>query len=298
MSALDSLKTVATRQLGRTSFALKKRSPELLMAAGVGAIVTSGVLLVKATMKVQPILDDHEERLSDAKSALITPTYSDSDLNRDVTKVYVRTGLNLAKHYGPSVTVGTAGVVALLASNGILRRRNVALAAAFQAAEAGFRDYRDRVSEEIGEEREEQIYQGVREIEEIDSETGAVTKRKTYDPVQVSVYAKFFDEYSPFWKKNAEYNLIFLHSKMAYFNDLLNARGHVFLNEVYRELGIEETQVGQVAGWTRNGGDGYIDFGMYDLDSPEARAFVNGLERSIRLDFNVDGAIMHMVREN
>lgn len=36
--------------------------------------------------------------------------------------------------------------------------------------------------------------------------------------------------------------------------------------------------------------DNFIDFGVFDGDRPRARDFVNGYERSILLDFNVDGA--------
>ena len=58
------------------------------------------------------------------------------------------------------------------------------------------------------------------------------------------------------------------------------------------------TKAGAVVGWTykANGenthGDNYVDFGIYDLYDAQKRAFVNGYERCIWLDFNVDGNIL------
>jgi hypothetical protein len=54
-------------------------------------------------------------------------------------------------------------------------------------------------------------------------------------------------------------------------------------------LGIERSRAGAVVGWViGKEGDNYVDFGLFDCDSSR---FVNGWERSILLDFNVDGVI-------
>ena len=71
------------------------------------------------------------------------------------------------------------------------------------------------------------------------------------------------------------------------------------MNEVYQALGIPETEAGQVVGWIYDPenpdhkGDNYVDFNIYDLHREKSRDFVNGYERSILLDFNVDGEILH-----
>ena len=95
---------------------------------------------------------------------------------------------------------------------------------------------------------------------------------------------------------------MFLRREQAYWNDKLRARGYVFLNEVYERLDIPTTRAGQCVGWIYNpdrpNGDNYIDFGMYDITREPTREFVNGLERVILLDFNVDGVILDKIEEN
>lgn len=296
MSTFDNLKMIALRAVRPVALTARRHAPEILMAAGVTGLVTTGVLLVKQTLNVQPIIDEHKEDLIDTKEQLITPAYSEEQQRADITKVYLRTAWKLTKLYGPTVSLGAASIVALLASNGILKSRNVALAATYKALESSFGDYRKRVEEFLGEDKERDIYRGFKDVEEKDEETGEVRTVTHVSPEGWSIYSKFFDELSGRWHKNAEYNLTFLRAQENFFNDLLRAKGYVFLNEVYQALDIPETQVGNHVGWTINGdGDGYIDFGIYDFNSEEARAFVNGYERSIHLDFNVDGVILNAV---
>ena len=82
-------------------------------------------------------------------------------------------------------------------------------------------------------------------------------------------------------------------------NNLLKSRGYLFLNEVYEALGFPITKAGQVVGWLYRpdnpNGDNYVDFGIFNLQSEKACDFVNGYERSLVLDFNVDGNIYDLM---
>ena len=90
---------------------------------------------------------------------------------------------------------------------------------------------------------------------------------------------------------------MFLRRQQDYANEMLKTKGHLFLNEVYDMLGFQRTKLGQIAGWVYENpnGDGYIDFGIYDIHDQTKRDFVNGYERSIWLDFNVDGNILDLI---
>ena len=116
------------------------------------------------------------------------------------------------------------------------------------------------------------------------------------DPNTYSDYARFFEDGCNGWSKNPEFNLMFLKNQQSYANDLLKTRGHLFLNEVYDLLGIPRTQAGNVVGWIYDeehpNGDNFVDFGIYDINKAKNRDFVNGYERTILLDFNVDGDIL------
>lgn len=120
-----------------------------------------------------------------------------------------------------------------------------------------------------------------------------VEQNETKDVTSYSQYARFFDEQSPSWNDNSEMNLAFLKLQEQYANDKLKSVGHLFLNDVYDMLGIPRTKAGQVVGWVYEennpNGDNYVDFGLSEVG---ASRFVNGYEKSVLLDFNVDGEIL------
>ena len=233
--------------------------------------------------------------------------YSKEDATKDLTITYVQTGVKLAKLYGPSVALGVVSIGCLLTSNNILRKRNIALAAAYATIDKSFKEYRSRVVERFGEAVDRELKYNItkQKVEEIvtDPETGKEKKVKKEIEVTgldgYSEYAKFFDDGCKGWEKDAEMNLMFLRAQQQYANDLLRARGHLFLNEVYDMLGIQHTKAGQIVGWVydpdRTDIDNYVDFGIYDVNKPKARDFVNGYERTILLDFNVDGNILDLI---
>ncbi len=199
----------------------------------------------------------------------------------------VKSAVVFGRLYGPSVAVGAASIAALTGSHIQLTRRNAALTATIAVVSKAYDDYRVRVQEEIGKERELDIYRAMKEQEvEIDG------KKKTFkvsDPNDWSPYARFFDETSENWQRNAEMNRHFLQLQQNYANHQLHSRGHIFLNEIYDLLGLERSQAGQVVGWVMNGeGDNFVDFGLFECESSR---FINQLEQSIILDFNVDGVV-------
>ena len=289
---------------------VQKHSPEILAGVGVVGVVASTVMACKATMKLNNILEESKETRDKIKEVENNPAYEDKytpeDAKKDLTINYMQTSMKIAKLYAPAVLLGSASLGCLLASNDILRKRNAALSAAYMTVDKGFKEYRQRVAERFGEEVEKEIRYNIKaeEIEttvvnEDGSEVTIKETVKTMDPNLYSDYARFFDEFNPNWQNDPEYNLMFLKSQQQYANDLLKARGRLFLNEVYDMLGMERSKAGQVVGWVYNeanpSGDNFVDFGIYDLHKERTRAFVNGLEPSILLDFNVDGNIWDLM---
>lgn len=296
------------RSFGKVGFKLKKHSPEILAVTGTIGVVTSAVMACKATTKLGDILEKSKKEVELIKFASEHPEelpeeYTEEDSKNDIRISYAHTVVDIVKLYAPSVILGTLSITAMLTSNNILRKRNIALAAAYTAVDKGFKEYRSRVVERFGEEIDKEIRYNLKskEIEEtiVDEKTGKEkTVKKTVnviDPSNYSVYARFYDDGCNGWTKNPEDNLYFLKCQENYANDLLKTRGHLFLNEVYDMIGIPRTQAGQMVGWIYDEknpiGDNFVDFGILDLYNEKARDFVNGYERTILLDFNVDGEI-------
>ena len=281
---------------------IKKRSPEILIVVGVVGTVASAVIACKATTKVNKIIDDAKDDIDKVHVATencVTEageTYSTEDSNKDLAIIYAQTGVKLAKLYAPAVILGTFSIASILASNNILRKRNVALGAAYAAIDKSFKDYRGRVIERFGEQVDTELKYGIKakkfEEVEVDPETGKEKKvKKTVmvaDPNLQSDYAVYFDNKSRNYETNQDYNYMFLKAQQQFANDKLQTRGHLFLNEVLDDLDLPRTSAGQIVGWTKDGPDGYVNFRIVEVD----RETEDGRhEPSLLLDFNVEGNI-------
>ena len=295
----------------RIGFKIKKASPEIMVVAGVVGVVTSTVMACKATTKVNDILEETRKQVDDVHNVLDSDViteeeYNNDDAKKDLAIIYTQTGVKLIKLYAPSVIVGALSITGILASHKILKKRNVALTAAYATIDRSFKEYRGRVVERFGKELDRELRYNIKaqEIEEktVDKDGNETIEKKTIsvvDPNMYSDYARIFDNGSMGWTKDPEYNLMFLKLQQNQANDRLRAQGYLFLNDVYDMLGIPRTKAGQIVGWIYDKenpvGDNFVDFGIYDIYNEKACDFVNGRERSIVLDFNVDGNILDMI---
>ena len=300
-------KLAISRTFHKVGFKLKKHSPEILAVAGVVGVATSTVMACKATMKLNDILEESKENIDKIHNYVeakgYSEKYTEEDSKKDLTIVYTQSAVKIVKLYAPSLILGGLSITSMLASNNILRKRNAALAAAYVTIDKSFKEYRSRVVERFGKEVENEIRHNIKkeEVEKtiIDENGNETTVKETIDvanPSEYSEYARFFDDGCSGWDKDAEYNLMFLKRQQDAANEKLKRKGYLFLNEVYEMLGIQKTKAGQIVGWIYDEknpiGDNFVDFGIYDANKPKNRDFVNGYERSILLDFNVDGNIL------
>ena len=288
----------------------KKFSPEILTGVGIVSILAGTVSACKATLKAEEVLEDarvgillvkdvREEMENEGKVMKAngdSMLYSDNDYRKDMAIVYVSTAVDFLKLYGPAVSLLGLGIGSILTGHNIMKKRNLALIGAYKLAEQTFEDYRKRVIEEFGEDKD-RLFKTGKEVEKvtIEDENG---KKKKVDQETLgnpSQYARFYDDGCKEWSKMPDYNLTFLKCQQNYANDLLQSRGHIFLNEVYDLLGIPRTSEGAVVGWVKGHGDDFVDFGIFDPESEKKRDFVNGYERAILLDFNVDGVIYDLI---
>lgn len=286
---IDISKTFSTMK-----FMTKKHAPEIMVFFGVGGMMTGGVLACRASRKLDDILDTHHERVDEVRNA---------DDKKELARAYLKTGVDMMKLYGPSIIVTGLSAGSILAGNNMLRKRSMALAAAYVAVDQSFKDYRGRVVEQFGEETDNMLRLGLRKekIEEtVEDENGKKKKVKreitVVDDGAPSDYARFFvkgkakaAEYSD------SYNSFFLRSQQELANHMLRAKGYLFLNEVYEMLGIDPSVAGQSVGWIydkhdEDHGDNYVNFRIQEVyrkdDTDDKYKLV------LMIDPNVDGPVL------
>ena len=300
----------ASRLFNNAGLQIKKHSPEILMGVGIVGTVATTVIACKATTKLSGILEETKDTVDVIHNGMENGQinnveYTQEDGKKDLTIVYAQTGVKLLKLYAPAIVLGTLSITSIVAGHRILKKRNIALAAAYAVVDKGFKNYRKNVVERFGEEIDKELRYNIKakEIEtEVVDEKGKKTTKKEIIHVPgegLSDYARIWDNGNTGWTKDPEFNLMYLRRQQDYANDVLRSKGHLFLNEVYDMLGFPRSKAGQIVGWIYDDknpvGDNYVDFGIYNINSEANRNFVNGYERSILLDFNVDGPIYDMI---
>lgn len=314
MAKMEIVKALS-RTVHKVGFALRKHSPEILVIGGVVGTGVATVMACKATKKVGKVVEESKTKVEQinnyahGQEVIESGKYTEADRKKALAITYVQTGLELAKLYGPAVLVYGTSIAAILTSHGVIRKRNMALAAAYATVDRSFKDYRGRVIERFGQGLDKELKYNIKtkEVEEVvvDEEGNQTTVKKTVKVAPASLhseYAIFFDETCRGWTKSPEANKTFILGVERWANEKLQAQGHLFLNEVLDELGVDRTRAGNEVGWMYdpNGvccGDNFVDLGMFEQVGVERyderkRAFVNGHERSIILDPNVDGPIL------
>ena len=301
-----------SKVIAKSKFTLKKHSPEIFIVVGVVGTVVSGVMACKATTKINAIVDKTKNDIDTIHEAVekgittIGEEYSKDDSKKDLAIVYFKTGAEFAKLYAPSIIVGALSLTSIITSHNILRKRNLALAAAYTAVDTSFKDYRKRVVERFGDNVDKELRYNIKAKtfeETIVDEKGKEKKIKkeigVIDGRLPSDYARWFDASVTGWEDNHDYNMMFLNAKQSWANDKLAADGFIYLNDIYYELGIPKTKAGQIVGWVSKSddpnykGDGFVDFGIQTIMRETDDG--NYYEEAILLDFNPDGNILDLM---
>ena len=305
----------------KVGFQLQRKSPELLVGLGIIGAITSAVLACKATTKAGKIIEEANDAISTIHQANengVTnagETYSEQDCKKDLTVAYVQTGVKFAKLYGPAVVLGAASATCILASHNIMKKRNVALAAAYAAVDQSFKDYRGRVLDRFGEQVEKELRYNLKatEIEEtVTDDKGKEKKvKKTVDMMDpstdirsISPYAVVFESTHEDWSKDKTTNEWYIKARQSQLNSKLRSQGHLFLNEVYDALGFPRTAVGAQVGWIFDErhpfGDNFVDFRATEIMKPKAGTEGDDAiyESAYIFDFNIAGSILDKIEDH
>ena len=285
-----------------TVMKLRKASPEIMLVGGVVAGAAAIITACFATKKVteSKISEKASQELDEVQMDADEGTIDSKTKRKESFKIYRKMVWEYAKVFGPSAILFFISMGLFLGSHGILKKRYVSTTLAYKALDEAFKDYRKRVQDAVGEERELHYFNGTHEGGEdtiIDENGEAHTTKisvkdtkKNYSPYEFDWNARTAPGN---WEANSDYNMMFLNGIQNYANDLLNSRGHVFMNEVLDGLGLKRTREGAVVGWLKGcGGDDFVDFGLSEYYTDEySDAHQDGYLKNIHLNFNVDGLI-------
>lgn len=291
-------------------FKTRQHSPEICMIVGVVGTVGSAIWACMATRKLDDVMEESHKKLDsvheDIKAITIKsgeePECTMKDCKKSLTTIYLQTGWELTKLYGPSILLGALSIGSIVTSNRILRQRNAALATAYMTVNKSFKEYRSRVVEKFGKEVDQELRYNIQHntvetvVQNEDGTQTVVTEEyDVVDPNTLSPYARIYECGNTGWDDDPEQTLWFLRQQQNWANDKLKDQGYLYLNDVFKMLGFQQTKIGHEVGWIYDeknpNGDNFVDFGIFDVNNSATRRFVNGYEKAVVLDFNVDGPI-------
>lgn len=291
-----------TRFGSRSVLKARKNSPTILVVAGIVGGAVTVVSAVKASRKAEVVINEHNAQRAQIGDIPAKGTVH-KDIRKDkqveVTQLYVNTALELTKVYGPTIILGTLSAGSILYGHKILHGRHVASMAAYSGLMEQFASYRGRVRQTLGEEAERDIYHGAHgEYVEDPNHKGEYKMQPVWAGGDAASDPRrpWFDETNAYFVKDPEQSIMWLTGVERHMNNLLQTRGHLFLNEVLDALYMPRCSAGQQLGWVLGaGGDDFVDFGIHTTNDPHTVAFRNGVENTVRLNLNVDGEVWNLI---
>nr|DAF07616.1 MAG TPA: hypothetical protein [Caudoviricetes sp.] len=278
---------IVTRLAGRAGLVLSKHAPTILTAAGTVGFIGTTVLASKATLKVEETIAEEASLLVKVHEAHEDGKLTDKDATRDKVILYTRITTKLGKLYAPALILGAASIASLVTGHGIMLKRNASLAAAYAAVDQAFKTYKKKVEAKFGKDAVIDALIANTEDEISDNE---LTLEAIAAVDKVSPYGVIFDDDNINWSADEDLSMLHLKCQQQYANDILQTRGHIFLNEVYKMLGFPHTPAGAVTGWVKGNGDDFVDFnifeGTFEGEDKNGRTVTKWA-----LDFNVDGVM-------
>lgn len=278
---------IVTRLVGRAGLVLSKHAPTILTAAGTAGFIGTTVLASKATLKVEETVAEEAALLVKVHEAQEAGKLSDKDATHDKVVLYSRMTTKLAKLYAPAIVLGVASIASLATGHGIMLKRNASLAAAYAAVDQAFKTYKRKVESKFGKDA---VLEALSSVATEDLTKDEMTVESVAAVNDVSPYGVIFDDTNVNWSADEDLAMLHLKCQQQYANDILQTRGHIFLNEVYKMLGFPHTPAGAVTGWVKGNGDDFVDFnifdGMFEGEDQNGRTVTKWA-----LDFNVDGVM-------
>lgn len=205
-------------------------SPEILTSIGITGMVSSTVLAVKATPKAMEALREYRD-----------------DIPFE-TKFRV-----CWKYYIPAAGLSILSASCLIGSNSISLRRNAALATAYKLSTDALAEYQEKVTETIGDKKEKHMRE---EIARDKIKDTPYSEDCVYDTGKGETLC--LDAYvGRYFKSDIES----IKQAINKLNYEMMQHQFVSLNDLYYELGLKPTKMGNDFGWAVEKGLITVDFG-------------------------------------
>lgn len=218
---------------------ITKNSPTILTAVGVAGVVSTAVLAVKATPQAMAKIDEaqvqkalaHEEAEQSGNAVAA---------NRDLTVAEKIKASYLC--YIPAAAVATVTIVCIIAGNRISVRRQAALLGLYEITERGFREYQEKVTEQIGKQKEQAVRDDIA-IQHM--KDNPVDNREIIIASGGDVL--FMDDWSNRYFKS---DMETVRQAVNDVNEECMNMGYVSLNDFYSKIGLPKNGSGDETGWS------------------------------------------------
>jgi hypothetical protein len=217
-----------------TSFAkgvekfVQDNSPAILTAIGVVGTVSTAYFTGKASFKAAEIIRDQELAMKDGK-----PIFVPMDLRGKFELTW--------KLYIPAVGTGAMTIACIICANRIGNRRAAAMAAAYSISERAFTEYKEKVVEKIGANKE-------RAVRDELAQDRVNRNPKTQNEVIISGGGEVlcYDEYSG---RYFESSMEEIKKAMNDTNYRILNDGFASLGDFYERLSLPSTKYSEEVGW-------------------------------------------------
>ena len=240
-------KTDVSKFFKMAQHAISKYSPEILTGIGIAGMITTTVLAVKATPKALEKIKEEKVKVYDELDPLDVPAQA---IPEDVKLKPMEVVKVSWKYYIPAAITGTASIACLIGASKVNYTRNAALATAYNLSQTALADYKAKVVETIGEKKEQVVREKVAK-EQLEKNPVSSSKEII---VTGSGEQRFYEAMG---HRRFTSTVSDIEKAVNELNRRMRDEVYISLNDLYREIGLDETPVGDVVGW--NIDKGYID---------------------------------------
>ena len=218
----------------KAGLAIKKHSSSILQGIGITGMITTVIFAVRVTPKAMELIHKDSKVNHDGDS----DAYTKKEAVKSAWKCYI-----------PAASIGTVSIICLLCASSVNHRKNAALGAAYALSESAFKEYRDKITDTIGEKKEKAVRDEIDkdrvQSNPVKSNEIIVTGKGQTLCFDVLSGRYFFSDIDKLRKAENELN-----RRMR--DDM-----YITVNEFYSEIGLSDISIGNDIGWEIN--RGYIN---------------------------------------